>query len=506
MSQELIIFKKDTDAVGTNRGFVYQYLKTLIQWLKNYQNKNTDLIYCEVEDDIKQVNIEEGSIEWTQVKCYSSVFNLESNDIVKTLYNFFVLYASYESFEGKFRFETNSRLSNRDELFNEWVEKQSLLGNEVELLTKIVINIQKSLGEMLSEKSDSLKKEIAMKILKLESAKSSATKKKNKPLIDDLKNNFSALEYKIALMKQKIDESETLSDFLKRIEWSFESVKSEDAIQQLRDEAQILLEQILPKRSSVILYFNRLLSEIFFKSTEPELNERCIDRGLLEEILNETESEIKEYTDQNLIQQLEGLEIKVIGKIDALDSKLDTIDQKLNIVIAENVSSYPDVLLIDLPTAEIEEIETILAEDSDNQSKLEVKIRKINIKDPEQEGNIIKLATELRCRYLIYLQKLKLKGLHKEYEALKSLETKVQVHCTNTVVVNDETMILENSEFKTERFNSAVFWLNFQNDLKVLLREQKLRSKIDIEDTVIFAQMYQMAAECYLRWHKEGEN
>ncbi|MDU8672521.1 dsDNA nuclease domain-containing protein [Paenibacillus polymyxa] len=506
MSQELIIFKKDTDAVGTNRGFVYQYLKTLIQWLKSHQNKNDVVIYCEVEDDIKQVNVEKGSIEWTQVKCYSSVFNLESNDITKTLYNFFVLYASYESFDGKFRFETNSRLSSRDQLFSDWVEKQSLLENEVELLTKLVIHIQKSLGEMLTEKSDSLKKDIASKIMKLESTKSSATKKKNKPLIENLKIELLNLGNNIKLMKQKIEESETLSDFIKRIEWSFDKVESEHAIQQLRDEAHILLEQIIPKQGSIILYFNRLLSEIFFKSTEAKMDERCIDRELLQEILNETESEIKEFTDQNLIQQLEGLEIKVIGKIDGLDSKLDTIDQKLNNVIADRVSSYPDVMLIDLPTAEIKEIEAILAEESDNQSKLEVKIRKINIKDPEQEGNIIKLATELRCRYLIYLQKLKLKGLHKEYEALKSLETKVQVHCTNTVIVNDETLALENSEFKIERFNPAAFWLNFQNDLKKILKEQKLRSKIDIEDTVIFAQMYQMAAECYLRWHKEGEN
>jgi hypothetical protein len=45
MLSELIIFKKDTDAVGTNRGFVYQYLKTLIQWLSNFTSGSDSVIY-----------------------------------------------------------------------------------------------------------------------------------------------------------------------------------------------------------------------------------------------------------------------------------------------------------------------------------------------------------------------------------------------------------------------------------------------------------------------------
>ena len=36
---EFHVFKRNTDAIATNRGFYYQYLKTIKLWIDNYKNK-----------------------------------------------------------------------------------------------------------------------------------------------------------------------------------------------------------------------------------------------------------------------------------------------------------------------------------------------------------------------------------------------------------------------------------------------------------------------------------
>ena len=58
---KLSIFSKDTDANEVVKGYEYQKLRTLENWLRNKVNKVDEIIYCEYEDDIFQRNIEEGS-------------------------------------------------------------------------------------------------------------------------------------------------------------------------------------------------------------------------------------------------------------------------------------------------------------------------------------------------------------------------------------------------------------------------------------------------------------
>ena len=69
-------FEINTDAISTNRGFYYQYLVTLKKWILNYINQKENFIYCEVDDDIKEIG---SKLIFTQVKCYSSVFSLKSD-------------------------------------------------------------------------------------------------------------------------------------------------------------------------------------------------------------------------------------------------------------------------------------------------------------------------------------------------------------------------------------------------------------------------------------------
>jgi len=72
------------DAAAVNRGFYYQYLNVLKKWIDNYISDNKADISTEVGDDIKEIN---GRIVFTQVKCYSSTFNLKSKEIHKALLN-----------------------------------------------------------------------------------------------------------------------------------------------------------------------------------------------------------------------------------------------------------------------------------------------------------------------------------------------------------------------------------------------------------------------------------
>jgi hypothetical protein len=57
---KLSIFSKDTDANEVVKGYEYQKLRTLENWLSNKVNKIEEVIYCEYEDDIFQKNIAAG--------------------------------------------------------------------------------------------------------------------------------------------------------------------------------------------------------------------------------------------------------------------------------------------------------------------------------------------------------------------------------------------------------------------------------------------------------------
>ncbi|SEK18932.1 protein of unknown function [Paenibacillus sp. cl141a] len=494
MSSELIIFKKDTDAVGTNRGFIYQYLKTLIQWLNNYTSGSDNVIYCEVEDDIKQIDKSNSKIQWTQIKCYSSVFNLGHRDIIKSLHNFFVLFVSYDKYDGTFCFETNSKISSRDTLLKKWVNSQPLKTTDRELLGKLIVKIQETLRETVRETKTALSKDVATQISKLEGVKpkSSVTKKRNLQLIKNLKSDLGSIVELSEQLLEKINDIELMSEFISKINWTFDNVESTNSVYELKFKAIQLLKQLNPKLSYEI-YFNRLISEIFFKSTEENIEDRYLDNELLEEIFNETETQIKENIDKEFLEKFEGIEAILNTEFGNVNTKLTSIELKIDSIV-ETAAGYNDIPLIDLPLVEPKEVEKIITKEPEKQSKLVAKIKLINIKDSYQEENLINLATELRCRYLIFLQKLKFENLYLKYDQLKILESKVKYLCTKTVINNDGT--------DAEVFNPTQFWNTFQEDLKLLLKDSKMRNKVDIDEDIVFAQMYQMAAECHLRWHK----
>ncbi|MCE0453030.1 MULTISPECIES: dsDNA nuclease domain-containing protein [Brevibacillus] len=497
MSQELLIFKKNTDAPGTSRGFVYQYIKTLFQWLVNYRDQSDIIVYCEVEDDIKQFDYVNKSITWTQVKSYSSSFNLSGSELTKTLYNFFVLYLCYEEYKGKFIFETNSKPSGRDELLNEWINSQPLNEENVELLAKLVVKTQQILRDSANDNIRSTLSSILPKIETLEAKqpKSTAAKRRNAKELETLKAEYESVKKLGESFLKKLDDVEILLDFVKRIEWVFEKEDPDKALQSLKAETITLLGQIIPNKEQVALYFERLLTEIFFRSAEDNADSRTLDRELLEEIFRETEEELRGCIDREFIGKIEGLGVKIDEGFDEVKTQLNTLEHKIDF-ISEKITPQPEDSMIFPPTADEDEVKKILDSDPEKQSKLESKIKKIEFQDIENENKIIAIATEMRCNYLLLLQKLKLGNKHHQHSIVKNLEKIVQIRCTNAVI--------HNGEEGATQFNSRLFWKEFQDDLRLLAKEQSRMSKIEINETVVYGQMYQMAAECHLKWNNKG--
>jgi hypothetical protein len=67
---KLSIFSKNTDANEVVKGYEYQKLRTLENWLSNKVNKAEEIIYCEYEDDIFQRDISASKSKFTQIKLY----------------------------------------------------------------------------------------------------------------------------------------------------------------------------------------------------------------------------------------------------------------------------------------------------------------------------------------------------------------------------------------------------------------------------------------------------
>ena len=78
---KLFLFSKNTDAVGSQRGYNYQTLKTLETWVENYLKNEKDDIYCEFEEDIFQKNNYDKSLKFRQIKIFSSNFSFSSYEI-----------------------------------------------------------------------------------------------------------------------------------------------------------------------------------------------------------------------------------------------------------------------------------------------------------------------------------------------------------------------------------------------------------------------------------------
>lgn len=277
MSQisKLFLFSKDTDASETIRGFKFQELKTLEVWLHNMVHNIDEQIYCDYEEDIFQRNLAEFKSTFKQIKLYSSKnFSFKSEEIKKTIANFFMLFvnADYLADERLFIFETNTAIAakredNDTELLNKWVKNQECLPADLlkEIIQKLKFILDPYIEEQFHKKA-----------------------KKDKEKAIETKSVYENLS------------EETWEEFAKSIRWNFDSISSENAITKSIQESRKLIRQ-LPYPVTSEEYdkvFDRLIWTVGKKSMGKSPTERILTNKLLElQLLNLGNKDDNSYGD-----------------------------------------------------------------------------------------------------------------------------------------------------------------------------------------------------------------
>jgi len=325
----LQIININRDAIAVNRGFYYQYLNVLKKWVDNFIAGNNKIVQTEVGDDIKEIG---DQLVFTQVKCYSSTFNLKSREIRKALFNFFFLYIQEKETipEIQFAFETNTSVSPNEKLLKRWIDGQSDLKGE---LLGLVNN---KLTEMLLSE---LKKN---REAKLQSGRGAEDKKQS------LKEAYTQFAKEINVVN--------IQEFATRIKWNFGDQSPENAIHTIYKEIRNKLQNDKFQSHSASMLLDVLLSEIYRCSQLEDKTERFLDNAKLSAILDYKHEDLEPYVNQRFIDLLGGRfnalqhaiedlqkdQIQTKQQIEDLHSIV--LDKKLPKYINAIPSVYPDTV------------------------------------------------------------------------------------------------------------------------------------------------------------------
>ncbi len=275
MNKEIIkLFDVNTDAIATNRGFYYQYLLVLKKWITNYIDDLDVVTFTEVEEDIKEVGDE---IIFTQVKCYTSSFSLNSKEIKKSLFNFFILHLKYRKLNEKlsFCFSTNSQIAKREKLLFQWTQNIGLSNDEL-------------LSLCIKKVKEILVKEVKDRRIRLLQKRLSLVEKEN---INKVSNDF-----KNSLEKNSIE------PFVKSIIWKFNDLSPEEGVELLTKEIHRLLEHKKFNGKPNSLLFKVLISEIYRSSQKTNSSSRELNNKILINIIKQTDDELSQSVNSGLIR------------------------------------------------------------------------------------------------------------------------------------------------------------------------------------------------------------
>lgn len=258
---QLQIFSKKRDATAALKGYEFQHLKTLESWLNNRINNIDEIIYCDFEEDIFQRNLLRKTSKFRQIKLYSTNFSFSSDAVQETIANFFMLFAKGEYMFDKvtFSFETNASVAERvirgndADLLQSWVvEQQNLKGD---LLQKISVRVKEILLAYI-------KKEYAAKIKDVEI----------KPELQKAANLFNELT------------DEIYDNFIQSIQWKFEGIDVNTAIESQLARINALIEKIpLPIDNSIAS--SLLYREVTSRSIQDDPENRSLSNKLLDLLL-----------------------------------------------------------------------------------------------------------------------------------------------------------------------------------------------------------------------------
>lgn len=261
---KLYIFSKNRDAVAALKGYSFQQLKTLEDWLEARIAGIDNEIYCEYEDDILIRNIRLYKTVFKQIKLYSTDFSFTSESITKAISHFFSLYVKMEySFDQvEFHFETNVSIVGKDikdndaVLLSEWNDHQDNIS--AELLSRLRSRVKKILDDYVSKRVTDLSKNTELK--------SEIQKAKN------VYDNLSDIDF---------------DSFIKCIKWDFSKEESSAAVESILSRIKVLISRLpLPLESAKIeIYSSILVNEVFQRSIQDTPEQRKLTNQLLDKIL-----------------------------------------------------------------------------------------------------------------------------------------------------------------------------------------------------------------------------
>ncbi|MDB5226453.1 MAG: hypothetical protein JWN78_646 [Bacteroidota bacterium] len=251
--EKLFIFSKDTDAAASIRGYNFQTLKTLETWLLNLLNNTDEVIYCDYEEDIFQKNQLNNSINFRQLKLYSTNFSFKSEEITKCIAHFFMLHTKtdYKDFDKQFIFETNAKIAgkykdNDAQLLKEWFENQE--SPTAELLSRCTAKVKEIVSNYVNDTAARLGDKI------------------DKTIIAEAQNALKELS------------DEEWERFTKLIKWRFANTTPEEEFTDTisRIESLILSLPFDFDKEDIEAIFGILYKEVSLVSS----NEKPEDRGL----------------------------------------------------------------------------------------------------------------------------------------------------------------------------------------------------------------------------------
>lgn len=458
------IFKRNGDAISTNRGFYYQYLSFLKKWITNFIDGVESPIYTEVDNDIKEIG---KTYVFTQLKCFSSDFSLNSKEIKHSLFDFFITYLRYKqnNISPKFSFVTNSGIQKREKLLGKWLSRE-IFDNSTDI--------------------ESLKKK-NREILKDESNKIRQAKLNRQHISKEKKLEVNA-SYK-ALCSVLLDDL-LIEDFCRAVHWEFGELTTEEAVFQIRQEILVLLKNKIFDDRPIEIIFRVLLSEINRCSQETEASMRCLTSSDLQNLLDLTDSEIQEKIDLKFIQFI-GFELEEIkDRIKAVESKQENqavlIEklkpntlEKLDLTLVPYVNDVQDIFGWE---NELNDIFDIL-----NKKKL-VSIhnyggvgkttfaKKFLTINRNQYNNIIWLNIEKSIQTSFVFNNLLLSSLRINLDKEKTVDEQFNIILSELDKIGDNNLIILDIQDNDETFSALNSISSLRNWKKMILTRAKLKT------------------------------
>lgn len=280
MDEKLIsLININRDAVGTNRGFYYQYLSVVLKWIDIFVNDYDIDVFTEVDDDIKEVG---DKLIFTQLKCYSSTLSLGSKEINKALLSFFSHYIRHISPDVKlqFRFVTNTFPGKNEKLLKQWIRAQPLPS-----------------GEFLSGCARTISKLLCKSIIQIRDKRISKGNFK--------KDSKSQILQQFNILLDFVRNEENISDFTSKISWEFQELSPvqsvEELVRRITDGLSNPKFGFLPSN----LLFEAMLSEIYRRSQLADPKRRKVNNEDLRMLIAMKDEQLATYVDKRFIHLLD---------------------------------------------------------------------------------------------------------------------------------------------------------------------------------------------------------